>query len=111
MVFGIKNIELVNEYYIFQINEKGNLSLIKNENGKYKNLENKIKYIENFNKNNTYKMEISFNPKNGNIITYINDQLIYFVKDKSLNGKLIGFISHGKNTIIKQIIAEENEII
>jgi hypothetical protein len=111
LVFGIKNFELVNEYYIFQINEKGNLSLIKNENGKYKNLENKIKYIENFNKNNTYKMEISFNPKNGNIITYINDQLIYLVKDKSLNGKLIGFISHGKNTIIKQIIAEENEII
>ena len=111
LVFGIKNFEWVKEYYIFQINEKGNLSLLKNENGKYKDLEKENKYIENFNKNNTYKMEISFNPENGKIITYINDLLIYKTKDKSLNGNLIGFISHGKNTIIKQIIAKENEII
>ena len=108
LIFGLKNFIQINNYYFFQINEKGNLTLLKNINGKYENLMIKEKkYIENYNKNNTYKMEISFNPINGNITTWINNELIYSTNDKSLNGKRIGFISQGKNTVFKQIISEE----
>ena len=63
------------------------------------------KYIDNYNKNNTYKMEVSFNPNNGEIITYINDKLIYFITDNNIKGNRIGFISQGKHTIIKQILS------
>ena len=75
------------------------------------NLENLIvnenKFIENYNKNNTYKMGISFNPLNGNIIANINDELIYSTRDKTLKGNLTGFMSLGKNTVFKQILSEE----
>ena len=52
-------------------------------------------------------MQISFNPVDGHIITWINDELIYFIKDMTLSGKRVGFICHGKDTIIKQILSEE----
>ena len=108
LIFGIENLIHSNKYYFFQINEKGNLTLLKKINGKSENLMiNENKYIENYNKNNTYKMGISFNPLNGEIFTFINDKLIYSTKDSSLNGNKIGFISKGKNTVFKQIISEE----
>ena len=108
LTFGIDNIIRANKYYLFQINEKGNLSLIMNNNGKDKYLmKNKNKYIKNYNKNNTYKMKISFNPKNGTIITSINDEIIYSTTDNNLNGNRVGFLSKGKNTIFKQILQEE----
>ena len=78
------------------------MTLLKYIDGNFENLiveENK--FIENYNKNNTYKMEISFNPINGNIITSINDDLIYSTNDKTLKGNLAGFISLGKNTVFK----------
>ena len=50
-------------------------------------------------------MQISFNPVDGRIITWINDELIYFLKDMTLSGKRVGFICHGKDTIIKQILS------
>ena len=65
------------------------------------------KYIEHYNRNNTYKMEVSFNPQNGNIITSINDELIYSTNDKSLKGNKVCFISHGEHTVFKQILSEE----
>ena len=106
LIFGLKNFIQTDKYYFFQINEKGNLTLLKHVNG---NLENLIvkenKFIPNYNKNNTYKMEISFNPLNGNIITSINDELIYSTNDKTLKGNLTGFISLGKNTVFKQILS------
>ena len=108
LIFGIENLIHSNKYYFFQINEKGNLTLLKKINGKSENLMiNENKYIENYNKNNTYKMGISFNPLNGEIFTFINDKLIFSTKDSSLNGNKIGFISKGKNTVFKQIISEE----
>ena len=108
LIFGMENYFQTDKYYFFQINEKGNLTLLKNINGNFENLiveENK--FIENYNKNNTYKMGISFNPLNGNIITSINDDLIYSTNDKTLKGNLAGFISLGKNTVFKQILSEE----
>ena len=84
------------------------MTLLKYIDGNFENLiveENK--FIENYNKNNTYKMEISFNPLNGNIITSINDDLIYSTNDKTIKGNLVGFISLGKNTVFKQILSEE----
>ena len=108
LIFGLENFIQTNKYYFFQINEKGNLTLFKHVNG---NLENLIvtenKFIENYNKNNTYKMGISFNPQNGNIITSINDELIYSTNDNSLKGNLTGFLSLGKSTVFKQILSEE----
>ena len=106
LIFGIENFEIVDKYYLFQINSKGNLTLSKDENGKSKALmENK--YIDKYNGNNTYKIDISFNPKNGNIKTFINDEMIYYINDKSLKGNKVGFLSFGKNTVIKQILSEK----
>ena len=108
LVFGIENFEQVDNYYFFQINEFGNLSLLKHFDGNFENLIiNENKFIENYNKNNTYKMGISFNPINGNIITSINDELIFSTNDITLKGNLVGFISLGKNTVFKQILSEE----
>ena len=70
-------------------------------------MENTNKYIKNYNKNNTYKMKILFNPKNGTIITSINDEIIYSIIDNNLNGNRVGLLSKGKNTIFKQILQEE----
>ena len=106
LLFGINTFES-NNYYCFKINEKGNLSLLKNENDLVINLmlgENKI--IEHYNRNNTYKMEVSFNPQNGDIITSINDELIFSTKDLTFKGNKVGFISNGKNTVFKQILSE-----
>ena len=66
------------------------------------------KYIEHYNKNNTYKIAVSFNPQNGNIVTSFNDELIYSTIDLSFHGNRIGLSSQGKNTIFKQIITEES---
>ncbi len=76
------------------------------ENGESKNLMNdEYKYIKNYNHNNTYKIGISFNPLNGNIKTYINDELIFSTTELSLKGNRIGLFSKGKNTVFKQIIS------
>ena len=108
LIFGISKIDKPKNYYIFQINKKGNLILAKVKNGLSVNLEIvQNKYIEQYNKNNTYKMEVSFNSKIGIIITKINDDLIYYASDRSFSGNKVGFISHGKNTIIKQILPSE----
>ena len=64
------------------------------------------KYIEHYNGNNTYKMEVSFNPQNGDIITSINDELIFSTKDLTFKGNKVGFITNGKNTVFKQILSE-----
>ena len=108
LIFGIDKFELTNDYYYFSINEKGNLTLSKNLKGIYQNLmKEENKHIEHYNINNTYKMSISFNPQNGNIITSINDELIFSTIDTILKGNRVGFISHGKNTVFKQILSEE----
>ena len=104
----MENYIQTDKYYFFQINENGNLTLLKHIDGNFENLNVKEnKFIENYNKNNTYKMGISFNPLNGNIITSINDDLIYSTNDKTLKGNLVGFICLGKNTVFKQILSEE----
>ena len=109
LIFGIQNYnQLKKNYYFFQINRNGNVTLMKVENDICKNLIDKPnKNIEHYNKNNTYKMEISFNPKTGKIISNINDELFYHIEDKSFKGNKVGFISHGKNTVIKQILTKE----
>ena len=108
LIFGINTFELTNNYYYFQIDEKGKLSLLKNENDFYINLVLKEKkYIEHYNRNNTYKMGVSFNPQNGDIITSINDELIFSTNDLTFKGNKVGFISYGKNTVFKQILPEE----
>ena len=108
LIFGLENYIQTDKYYFFQINEKGNLTLLKNIDEKFENLiVEESKFIEKYNINNTYKMGISFNPLNGNIITSINDDLIYSTNDKTIKGNLVGFISLGKNTVFKQILSEE----
>ena len=41
-------------------------------------------------------MKVFFNPIKGNILTSINDQIIYSTIDKSFNDNKVGFISYGK---------------
>ena len=108
LIFGLNNFEYIDNYYYFQINENGNLTLLRFENNSvYNMINNENKYIENYNKNNTYKMGITFNPLNGNIITTINDELIYSSTDHTLQGNRIGLISFGKNTVFTNIFSEE----
>ena len=103
----MNNYKLLNKYYSFMINGNGNLSLNKYIDGKYENLiKNETKYIENYNKNNTYKMGVFFNSFNGEIVTNLDDILIYSTIDLDLKGNRVGFISHAKNTIITQILPE-----
>ena len=52
-------------------------------------------------------MGVSFNPQNGDIITSINDELIFSTNDLTFKGNKVGFISYGKNTVFKQILPEE----
>ena len=107
LIFGIKSYIQSDRYFLFEINEKGNLSLLKYENGTYQNLILTYnKTIDNYCKNNTYKMRVNFNPLKGNILTSINDQIIYSTTDKSLKGVRVGFISYGKNIVFKQILSE-----
>ena len=107
LIFGIDDFERVEKYYFFQINEKGNLTLLFYNNGRYKKMiSNKNKYIENYRPNNTYKMEVYFDPQEGIIITFINGHFIYYIQHMALKGNKVGFISYGKNTIIKQILSE-----
>ena len=107
LIFGIKSFIQSDKYYLFEINEKGNLTLLRYENGKYISLIfTKNKYIENYCRNNTYKMRVIFNPLKGNILTSINDEIIYSTTDKSLNGNKVGFLSYGKNLVFKQILSD-----
>ena len=100
MIFGIKSFIQSEKYYLFEINEKGNLTLLKYENGEYINLIlTKNNFIENYCRNNTYKMRVIFNPLKGNILASINDKIIYSTTDKSFNGNKVGFISNGKNLV------------
>ena len=90
----MNNFKLLNKYYSFMINGNGNLTLNKYIDGKYENLiSNTTKYIENYNKNNTYKMEVYFNSFNGSIITYLDNNLIYSTTDVDLKGNKVGFIT------------------
>ena len=108
LIFGINKFNVLNNYYSFMINENGNLTLMKYFEGKYENLiENQNKYIENYNKNNTYKMEVSYNTFNGNIIANLDNDIIYSTYDATLKGSKVGFISHAKNTIITQILSDD----
>lgn len=108
LIFGVQSFEHSKNYYFFKISNKGSLSLNKIENGINKKLKEKQnKYIMNYNKNNTYKMEVLFNSRNGTIITKLNDEIIHYCEDKSFDGSKVGFISQGKNTIIKQILIKE----
>ena len=62
LVFGIENYTQADKYYFFQINEIGNLTLLKHVDRNFENLiANEKKFIENYNINNTYKMGIYFN--------------------------------------------------
>ncbi len=106
LIFGMSSFKSLSKYYSFMIKGNGNLTLTKYMDGKYENLiANQTKYIDNYNKNNTYKMEVSFNPFNGSIMTYLDNNLIYSALDTTLKGNKVGFISYSKNTIISQILS------
>ena len=108
IIFGLDNLIEITKYYIFQINGKGKLTLLMKENGVYKNLIfKKNKFIKNYNKNNMYKMSILFNPDKGNIVTSINDKIVYSIIDKTFKGTMVGLFSRGKNTVFSQILSEE----
>ena len=102
LIFGLDELIQTNKYYVFQINGKGKLSLLKKDNDEYKNLIIKgKKFIENYNKNNTYKMGILYSPENGNIIITINDKLIYSTMDTTLKGNFVGLFSKEKIQFLK----------
>ena len=107
LIFGMKNLKLLNKYYSFMINGNGHLTLNKCIDGKNENLmPSQTKYIENYNNNNIYKMEVYFNPFNGSIIAQLDNNIIYSTTDVDLKGNKVGFISYSKNAIITQILAD-----
>ena len=67
----------------------------------------KKKYLDNYNGNNIYKMVVSFNPQNGNIIISLNDELIFPTIGSVLKKNRLGLISDEKNTVFEQILSEK----
>ena len=65
------------------------------------------KNANNFNKLNNYKMTVKFNSFSGDIITSINDIIVFKTNDKSLKGNKIGIICDGIGAIFTQILPEQ----
>lgn len=105
LAFGIKNGE-ENNYYIFMINKEGYLILYKFLNGiNIEIVSQKSEFIyHGFDKRNTYKMSIKFIPYLGEIIASINDNIIFYTVDNSLNGQYVGIKSYENGTIFTQIL-------
>ena len=106
--FSKKNNYRPLNYFIFVIKKEGYLALYKYIKGIYYEIisNKKGNILKEFNIKNTYKMTVKFDPLNGKIVTYINEDLIFFKYDKSLTGTKVGFKSYGKGTIFTQIINE-----
>ena len=112
LIFGIDNYEDFDlkrhNYYLFLIEKNGYLSLSKFYKGfNYDLLPKSDEILNNFNKLNTYKMTVKFNSFSGEIITSINNIIIFKAVDKSLKGNKIGIISDGIGTIFTQILPEQ----
>ena len=111
LIFGINNTDNYfwkENNYMFLINKNGFFILSKVIKGKYKEIirRKNEKFNKEYNKKNTYKMAIKFNPFKGQIIASANDIIIANIIDNSLNGANIGLISDENNTVFTQIIKE-----
>ena len=76
--------------------------------GLYIDLFPKNTTIDNFNKNNYYKMTVKFNSLSGDIIAGINDKINFVINDKTLKGDKVGIISEGIGAEFSQILPERN---
>jgi hypothetical protein len=113
-IFGLnylnKSILEKDNYFIFIINRKGYLILSKFLNGKYSEIikEKSEEIYDKFDIRNTYKITIKYIPYIGKIIARINDIVVFDIFDNSLNGRYVGFESLGKETVLTQILVEQN---
>jgi hypothetical protein len=107
LIFGLDNYNSKNNYFIFLINNKGFISFQQRSNNKIKHLfHNNNTIDQNYNKENSYKLNIKYNSFLSEIITYINEIEIFKITDKYFNYSSFGFFSEFNGTIFTQILSE-----
>lgn len=95
------------DHYMFIINKKGLLYIAKIIKEKFIALKKSSDAIwYDFHNKNTYKMSVKFVPDTGEIVACINDNVIFNITDKTLNGKNVGLRSEGNGTVFTQLLTE-----
>ena len=107
IIFDFDNYTNAENYFLFIINKKGFLSLIKKENNQFKKMFDDNDYIHsNFYKENEYKMKIKYNLSSNEIITYVNEIEIFKFNDKPFLNSNIGLFSSDNGTIFTQFLSD-----
>ena len=108
LIFGFANYKkLNNNYYFFNLNKEGYLSLQERNLTHIKNIifqNDSIK--KNFNKENFYEMSIKYDNSNNEIKAYINKKEIFKISDKSFKYSEIGFMNFNNGTIFTDLLSE-----
>ena len=108
LIFGFDDCKKgINNYYLFNLNKEGNLSLQKRNSTHFKNLfEINDSFHDNYNKENIYKMSILYNSTNNEIKLSINEIEIFKLFSKTFENSKIGFFSIDKGTVFTQLLLE-----
>ena len=106
LIFGYnKNIQ--KNYFLYLIDKEGYLLLQKKINDNINELLEKNDLIHlNYNKENVYKMSISYNSFSNELIASLNDKEVFKISDKFYMNSEIGFVSSENGTIFTQLIIE-----
>ena len=106
LIFGYnKNIQ--KNYFLYLIDKEGYLLLQKKINDNINELLEKNDLIHlNYNKENDYKMSISYNSFSNELIASLNDKEVFKISDKFYMNSEIGFVSSENGTIFTQLLIE-----
>ena len=107
-IFGFSDYNLkLDNYFLFIINQQGLVSFKRKTKNNFQNIFPDSECIlQNYNKENVYKMNLKYNYSTSEIIAFINDIEIFKLVDKIFLQKGVGFISTDKGTIFTQILLE-----
>ena len=95
----------LNDYYIFEFDNKGRILIKKIDKRKAMILFSDNSTIhENFNKENVYRISIKYNYNSNQIFFLIEEKEIYQLYNESLNKLKIGIFSTKKDTIFTQLL-------
>ena len=95
----------LNDYYIFEFDNKGRILIKKIDKRKTMILFSDNSTIhENFNKENVYRISIKYNYNSNQIFFLIEEKEIYQLYNESLNKLKIGIFSTKKDTIFTQLL-------
>ena len=95
----------LNDYYIFELDNKGRILIKKIYKRKTMILFSDNSTInDNFNKENVYRISIKYNYNSNQIFFLIEEKEIYQLYDESINKLKIGIFSSKKDTIFTQLL-------